>query len=89
LSLKKEKKNRDQHRKGYVIDSIKPALAQPFWIHETIKPSSLIKSGNQYRTIDFEEEKTELLHILEITGIFFQPTNNFDIDTINKKTRPM
>jgi hypothetical protein len=36
----------------------------------TIKPSSLIKSGNQYRTIDFEEEKTELLHILEIRGIF-------------------
>jgi hypothetical protein len=30
LSLKRKNKIRDQHRKGYVIDSIKPALAQPF-----------------------------------------------------------
>jgi hypothetical protein len=33
-----------------------------------------------------KKKKTELLHILEITGYIFQPTNvNFDIDTINKK----
>jgi hypothetical protein len=30
LSLKKGKIKYDQHRKGYVIDIIKPALAQPF-----------------------------------------------------------
>jgi hypothetical protein len=35
-------------------------------LYKTIKSNSLVKSGNQYKTIDFEDEKTASQPISEI-----------------------
>jgi hypothetical protein len=56
-------------------------------LYKTIK-SILVKSGNQYKTIDFEDEKTASSHFRNNGVYYFQPTYvNFDIDTIKKENR--
>ncbi|MFT7334855.1 MAG: outer membrane protein assembly factor BamA [Porticoccaceae bacterium] len=92
LSLKKAKiKYKISTGKAYVIDSIKTSINTAVLdsLYETIRPNSLIKSGNQYRTIDFEDEKNRIATHFRNNGVyFFQPTYvNFDIDTINKKNK--
>jgi hypothetical protein len=44
---------------GYVIDRIKPALAQAVWPSKQLSPTVSIKSGNQYRTIDLKTKKKQ------------------------------
>lgn len=74
--------------KGYLLDTIKTSISTPILdsLYERIRPNSLIKSGEQYRTIDFEDEKNRIATHFRNNGVyFFQPTYvNFDIDTINK-----
>jgi hypothetical protein len=50
---------------------------------------SFLKSGNQYKTSDFEEEKNRITTYFRNHGAYyFQPTYvTFDIDTIGKKSK--
>jgi hypothetical protein len=54
-------------------------------LYKTIKSNSLVKSGNQYKTIDFEDEKTAS-HFRN-NGVYYFHTVNFDIDTIKKENK--
>ena len=51
--------------------------------------ASVLKSGNQYKTSDFEEEKNRITTYFRNHGAyFFQPTYvTFDVDTIGKKNK--
>jgi outer membrane protein assembly factor BamA len=77
--------------KPYVIDTIKTSISTAVLdsLYETIRPNSFIKSGKQYRTIDFEDEKNRIAAHFRNNGVyFFQPTYvSFDIDTINKEDK--
>jgi outer membrane protein assembly factor BamA len=75
----------------YFLDTIKTTIATPVLdsLYETIKSNSLVKSGNQYKTTDFEAEKNRITTHFRNNGVyFFQPTYvNFDIDTIQKENK--
>ncbi|MFT5713831.1 MAG: outer membrane protein assembly factor BamA [Flavobacterium sp.] len=77
--------------KGYVIDTIKTTISTAVLdsLYETIRTNSAIKSGKQYRTVDFEDEKNRIASHFRNNGVyFFQPTYvNYDIDTINKQNK--
>jgi outer membrane protein assembly factor BamA len=76
---------------GYLLDTIKTSISTPVLdsLYETIRDNSIIKSGKQYRTVDFEDEKNRIASHFRNNGVyFFQPTYvNYDIDTINKKNK--
>ena len=77
--------------KPYFMDTIKTTITTPVLdsLYETIKSSSVLKSGEQYKTIDFEDEKNRITTHFRNNGVYyFQPTYvNFDIDTIQKKEK--
>ena len=89
LSFKKAKiKYTITTGKPYVLDSIKTnintqALDSLFL---SIKQNSLLKSGSQYKTSDFDEEKNRITTHFRNNGVYhFQPNNvTFDMDTLNK-----
>ncbi|MDX6181350.1 BamA/TamA family outer membrane protein [Flavobacterium sp. Fl-77] len=74
---------------GYKLDSIRTSILSPALdsLHKTNAEPSLLKSGNQYKTSDFEDEKNRITTYFRNHGAYtFQPTYiNFDIDTIGKK----
>ncbi|WP_418264044.1 hypothetical protein [Flavobacterium faecale] len=88
------KKKRGQIRyeiatgKPYLLDTIKTTIATPVLdsLYEASKNLSFLKSGKQFRTENFEEEKNRISSLFRNNGIYhFQPTYiNFDIDTIQK-----
>jgi outer membrane protein assembly factor BamA len=75
----------------YYIDSITTSIATPVLdsLYQTTKANAITKTGNQYKTVDFDEEKNRIATQFRNTGVyFFQPTNiTFDIDTINKANK--
>ncbi|WP_413999463.1 BamA/TamA family outer membrane protein [Flavobacterium sp. W1B] len=75
--------------KGYVLDSLKRKISTPALdsLFESNKSNTFIKSGKQYQTIDFENEKNRITTHFRNNGVYyFQPTYvTFDVDTINKK----
>lgn len=77
--------------KPYFLDSVYTKINTPVLdsIYGTIKSKSFVKSGNQYRTIDFEDEKNRVTTHFRNNGVYyFQPTYvNFDIDTIQKDAK--
>jgi outer membrane protein assembly factor BamA len=92
LSIKKAKiKYVIKTGKGYLLDTIKTSISTAVLdsLYETIRPNSLIKTGQQYRTVDFEDEKNRIASHFRNNGVyFFQPTYvNFDVDTINKQNK--
>lgn len=76
---------------AYLLDSIKTSIKTPALdsLYKTNKEPSVLKSGNQYKTVDFEEEKNRITTYFRNHGAyFFQPTYvTFDIDTIGKKNK--
>lgn len=74
--------------KPYFLDTIQTSISTPALdsIYETIKSNAVIKTGNQYKTIDFNDEKNRVTNHFRNNGVYyFQPTYvNFDIDTIQK-----
>lgn len=74
---------------AYKLDTIKTNIMTPALdsLYRTNNDPSFLKSGNQYKTADFEEEKNRLTTYFRNHGAyFFQPTYvTFDIDTIGKK----
>ncbi|WP_369769627.1 BamA/TamA family outer membrane protein [Flavobacterium sp. WC2416] len=72
----------------YLLDSLKTSISTPALdsLYETAKSNTIIKSGKQYKTIDFENEKNRITTHFRNNGVYyFQPTYvTFDIDTIKK-----
>ena len=72
----------------YSLDTVKTTISTPVLdsLYESIKQNASIKSGNQYKTLDFENEKNRITTHFRNNGVyFFQPNYvTFDIDTIKK-----
>ena len=77
--------------KAYFLDSIKATISSPELdsLYDDTKEKALIKTGNQYKTADFTDEKNRLTTYFRNHGAYyFQPTSIiFDIDTIGKKNK--
>jgi outer membrane protein assembly factor BamA len=77
--------------KPYFLDTVQTTIATPVLdsLYKTIKSNSFVKSGNQYKTLDFEDEKNRITTHFRNNGVYyFQPTYvNFDIDTIKKENK--
>jgi len=73
----------------FFIDTLKTSIMTPVLdsMYQSRKASSFIKSGKQYKTADFEDERNRITSHFRNNGVYnFQPTNiNFDIDTIGAK----
>ncbi|WP_394775944.1 BamA/TamA family outer membrane protein [Flavobacterium sp.] len=76
---------------AYILDSINTNIKTPALdsLYKTNNEPSFLKSGKQYKTADFEDEKNRLTTYFRNHGAyFFQPTYvTFDIDTIGKKSK--
>lgn len=76
---------------AYTLDTIKTKIMTPALdsLYKTNPEAPLIKSGNQYKTSDFEDEKNRITTYFRNHGAYyFQPTYvTFDIDTIGKKNK--
>ncbi|WPO80541.1 BamA/TamA family outer membrane protein [Flavobacterium sp. KACC 22761] len=76
---------------AYTLDSIRTTILTPALdsLYHASREPSLLKSGNQYKTTDFEEEKNRITTYFRNNGAYyFQPTYvTFDIDTIGKKNK--
>lgn len=76
----------------YILDTIKTSIKTPVLdsMYNQRKASSFIKSGNQYRTIDFEDERSRITTQFRNNGVYNFQQNfiNFDIDTIGNNYRP-
>ncbi|PIF32593.1 surface antigen-like protein [Flavobacterium sp. 9] len=76
---------------AYILDTIRTNIMTPALdsLYKTNPEASLLKSGNQYKTSDFEEEKNRITTYFRNHGAYyFQPTYvTFDIDTIGKKNK--
>ncbi|MCD0468275.1 BamA/TamA family outer membrane protein [Flavobacterium sp. JAS] len=76
---------------AYTLDTIKTNIMTPALdsLYRTNPEAPAIKSGNQYKTSDFEEEKNRITTYFRNHGAYyFQPTYvTFDIDTIGKKNK--
>jgi outer membrane protein assembly factor BamA len=72
----------------YILDTIKTSITTPVLdsLYLVNQSNSFIKSGKQYKTVDFEEEKNRISTNFRNNGVyFFQPNYvTFDIDTIKK-----
>jgi outer membrane protein assembly factor BamA len=77
--------------KPYVLDSIKTNINTRVLdsMFLSIKQSSLLKKGFQYKTADFDEEKNRITTHFRNNGVYhFQPNNvTFDMDTLNKENK--
>ncbi|APY12842.1 hypothetical protein BWZ22_11910 [Seonamhaeicola sp. S2-3] len=77
--------------KPFIIDSIKYEVKSKLIdsIYQTFKKNSLIQSNQQYKTVNFEQERERISNELRNTGFyhFNQDYVTFEIDTIgtNKK----
>lgn len=75
-------------REPFILDSLKTTILTPVLdsLYQVNKSQTLIKSGNQYKTADFEDEKNRITAHFRNNGVYyFQPNYiTFDLDTINK-----
>ena len=76
---------------AYTLDSITSTISTPALdsLHKRITEPTHLKSGNQYKITDFEEEKNRITTYFRNHGAYyFQPTYvTFDIDTIGKNNQ--
>ncbi|KAF2507883.1 BamA/TamA family outer membrane protein [Flavobacterium zhairuonense] len=76
---------------AYTLDSIRTTIMTPALdsLYNNSREPSILKSGNQYKTTDFEDEKNRITTYFRNNGAYyFQPTYvTFDIDTIGKKNK--
>lgn len=74
-------------RTPYIIDSINTSIASQALdsLYELHKTESEIKSGEQYNTLDFNEERDRLSQLFRNNGVynFDQEYITFDADTVN------
>ena len=89
LSIKKAKIKYDiQLGNAFFLDSIKASITTPALdsLYKTNKFNTFLKSGNQYKTEDFENERNRITTNFRNNGAYyFQPNYvTFNIDTIKK-----
>lgn len=76
---------------AFILDSIRSTISTPALdsLHKKNTEPSFLKSGNQYKSSDFEEEKNRVTAYFRNHGAYyFQPTYvTFDVDTIGKKNK--
>ena len=78
--------------KAFMIDTIKTSIATPILdsLYKTKVKNSFIKTNNQYKTEDLDQERARITNEFRNNGAFlFQPNYiSFNLDTIgnNKKT---
>ena len=89
VSIKKAKIKYDiKLGNAFFLDSIKAAIATPVLdsLYQLNKFNSFIKSGSQYKTDDFENERNRITTNFRNNGAYyFQPNYvTFNIDTIKK-----
>ena len=74
--------------KPYTLDTLKTTISTPALdsLYEINKSNTFLKSGNQYKTEDFENEKNRITTNFRNNGAYyFQPNYvTFDVDTIKK-----
>ena len=77
--------------KPYFLDSLKTTIQTPVLdsMFQATKSNYLLKSGKQYKTAYFNNEKNRISDYFRNNGVYhFQPNNViFDIDTINKESK--
>ncbi|MES2575103.1 MAG: BamA/TamA family outer membrane protein [Bacteroidota bacterium] len=75
----------------HFLDSLRTNIKTPALdsMYQQIKANSFLKSGNQYKTQDFEDEKNRINTYFRNHGVYnFQPNYvTFDIDTLNTKNK--
>ncbi|HSN49541.1 MAG TPA: BamA/TamA family outer membrane protein [Flavobacterium sp.] len=75
----------------YFIDSLKTTIYTPALdsMYKQIKSETFLKSGNQYNTKDFDNEKNRITTYFRNHGVYnFQPNYvTFDIDTLNSENK--
>nr|WP_294925387.1 BamA/TamA family outer membrane protein [uncultured Flavobacterium sp.] len=75
----------------YTLDTITTSISTPALdsLYTKNPEPSVLKSGNQFKTTDFEEEKNRITTYFRNHGAYyFQPTYvTFDVDTIGKKNK--
>lgn len=75
----------------YILDSLSHFIESPRLdsLYNTAIKSRIIQSGQQYKTIDFEEEKNRITSLFRNNGAFQFQSNNvsFDIDTLNQQNK--
>lgn len=73
---------------AYFLDSLKTTILTPALdsLYKSNQANTFIKSGNQYKTEDFDNEKNRITTHFRNNGVYyFQPNYvTFDIDTIKK-----
>ncbi|GGD20175.1 translocation and assembly module lipoprotein TamL [Flavobacterium orientale] len=78
--------------KPYIIDSIKTAISSPDVdsLYQVAKSNSAIKSGEQFKSENFSEERNRLTSFFRNRGVYQFQQNyiNFDIDTIGTGKKP-
>lgn len=77
--------------KPYFLDSLRTTIHTQKLdsMYQTTKLNSYLKSGKQYKTIDFDSEKNRISDYFRNNGVYhFQPNYvTFDIDTINMSNK--
>ncbi|RTY65860.1 MULTISPECIES: BamA/TamA family outer membrane protein [unclassified Flavobacterium] len=89
LSLKKAKiKYAITPGNAFFLDTLKTTILTPALdsLYQTNKSNTFLKSGNQYKTEDFENEKNRITTHFRNNGAYYFQSNyvTFDIDTIKK-----
>ncbi|WP_281297462.1 BamA/TamA family outer membrane protein [Flavobacterium limnophilum] len=76
---------------AYFLDSLKTTIKTPALdsLFKEIKSEAFLKSGQQYKTKDFDEEKNRINTYFRNHGVYqFQPTYvTFDLDTLNTEKK--
>ncbi|MGO4905639.1 translocation and assembly module lipoprotein TamL [Flavobacterium sp. W20_MBD1_R3] len=89
LSIKKAKINYAiTPGNAFFLDTLKTTISTPALdsLYQINKENTFIKSGNQYNTEDFENEKNRITTHFRNNGAYYFQSNyvTFDIDTIKK-----
>jgi len=75
----------------YFLDSLKTTIKTPILdsMYKQINTDVFLKSGNQYKTKDFDEEKNRINTYFRNHGVYnFQPNYvTFDMDTLNTENK--
>lgn len=75
----------------YLIDTLTTSISTPVLdsLYQSKKANSFLKSGNQYKTSDFVNEKDRIAAYFRNNGVYhFQPNYvTFDLDTLNNNNK--
>lgn len=75
----------------YLLDTITTSISSPDIdsLYNKSIENTVLKTGNQYKTSDLEDEKNRITTYFRNHGVYYFQSNNvtYNIDTINKKNK--